>query len=140
MNKIKDMENRFPVSIKGVLTINDQFVLLKNEREEWELPGGRIEAGETPELCVVREIEEELGLKAAVATLLDTWLFEVVPGKQVFIVTYACRATGVTSAQLQLSHEHKEVGLFSLEAALALNMPDGYKRSLSNYSNKISVQ
>lgn len=134
------MENRFPVSIKGVLTLNDQFVLLKNEREEWELPGGRMEAGESPELCVVREIEEELGLKSVVNGILDTWLFEVLPGKQVFIVTYACLVTDeIAAEQLQISHEHKEVGLFSLEAALALNMPDGYKRSLSNYTNQLSV-
>ncbi|RYD99211.1 MAG: NUDIX domain-containing protein [Sphingobacteriales bacterium] len=128
------MDNRFPVSIKGVLTIGDKFVLLKNEREEWELPGGRIEAGESPELYLVREIEEELGLKPVVNGILDTWLYEVLPGKQVFIATYSCTGTGMTAEQIQISHEHKEVGLFHLEAALALNMPVGYKRSLANYS------
>ena len=32
----------FAVSIKGVVFIDDRVVLLKNEREEWELPGGRL--------------------------------------------------------------------------------------------------
>lgn len=128
------MNNRFPVSIKGVVTIAGKFVLLKNERGEWELPGGRIEAGESPELCVLREIEEELGIQAEVTGILDAWLFEVLPGKHVFITTYACTTKVQAAETLQISHEHKEVGLFSLEAALGLNMPVGYKRSLTNYS------
>lgn len=127
------MDKRFPVSIKGVLVIAGKFVLLKNERGEWELPGGRIEIGESPEVCVIREIEEELGIKAEVAGILDAWLFEVLPGKHVFISTYACTTKAAAANTLQISHEHKEVGLFSLEEALSLNMPEGYKASLKRY-------
>ncbi len=127
------MDKRFPVSIKAVLTINEQFVLLKNERQEWELPGGRIEIGESPEACVTREIEEELGIKAEVTGILDAWLFEVVPGRHVFITTYACTTEAAASNTLQISPEHKELGLFGLEEALSLKMPEGYKASLKRY-------
>jgi len=35
------------VSVKGVLIIDGGVVLLRNERDEWELPGGRVDPEDT---------------------------------------------------------------------------------------------
>lgn len=81
----------FKVSIKGVLVGPDgRVVLLENERNEWELPGGQIEPGESPPQCLAREFQEELCLQVEVEQPLDTYLFEVTPGRHVFIATYKC--------------------------------------------------
>lgn len=120
---------RFPVSIKGVVAIDGKFCLLRNERAEWELPGGRLEAGEDPLAACLREIDEELGLKVLVTRILDSWLYDVKGAGEVLIVTYACAPlTGVTP---RLSHEHKALGLFAPAEIAALVMPDGYKRSIA---------
>lgn len=42
---------------------------------EWEFPGGKIEPGETPEACIVREIKEELDV-------------DVIVGKQMIPIDY----------------------------------------------------
>jgi mutator protein MutT len=122
---------RFPVSVKGVVAQNGKIVLLKNEREEWELPGGKLELGETPEACVVREIAEELGLAVTIGPLLDTWVYHITEDAIVLIVTYGCYPE--TFSTITHSPEHKAVGLFGADEIVALPMPEGYKKSIRGW-------
>jgi len=98
-----------------------------NEREEWELPGGQIEIGETSEECLAREIDEELGVKVRVGELLDAYLFEVIEDTYVFITTYRCDLDGEFAPSL--SDEHERLACFP-PTALPDNLPAGYRRSI----------
>jgi len=118
----------FPVSIKGVLIIDGKALLLKNERDEWDLPGGRIELGETPENCLIREFQEETSVNVKVEEIIDSYLFEVIPEKHVFIVTYGCELKADFSPKI--SNEHQELGLHSIGQLKNINIPVGYANSV----------
>ncbi len=118
----------FPVSIKGVLLLpSSEVVLALNDRNEWELPGGRIETGEGSAECMIREFNEELGVEVEALGIIDSYLFEVIPGKHVFIVTYGCRLVG--GFDPKVSHEHASIDTFPVDA-LPVNLPSGYARSI----------
>lgn len=123
---------RFPVSIKGVVIRHGRVIVLKNERDEWELPGGKLEPDETPEICVGREIREELQLEVQPMRLLDTWVYRITPALRVLIVTYGCAE--MAARQAVLSHEHKEVQWVPLDDVVRLRMPQGYKASIAAWA------
>ncbi len=131
MHTTSDGGRVFPVSVKGVVVRDGRVLLLKNEREEWELPGGKLELGESPEACVAREITEEIGLPVITGPVLDAWQYHISEGRDVVIITYGCHLTG--DGPPVLSNEHKEIGLFTPAEVPRLNMPDGYKRSVASW-------
>ncbi len=65
------------VTTDCIMMIEDQVVLIKRGREPFKgryaLPGGIVEYGESVEECVVREMEEETGLRAKVLDLVGVY-------------------------------------------------------------------
>ncbi len=84
------------------LIIKDKEVLLVQRKEEecvdahlkWEIPGGKIETGETPEEATVREIREETGIEVKINKLIPQILtvnWEYSWGiQQTFLICYQC--------------------------------------------------
>ena len=110
--------------------MGDKLLLVKNERDEWEPPGGKIEPGETPEQCVLREIKEELNLTAEIDSLLDAWMYKVGGKVNCFVVIYQCKPLNKGEQKIKLSFEHNEFGLFTPNEIKNLNMSERYKNTI----------
>lgn len=128
-----------PVSVKAALRCGNKWVLLRNERNEWELPGGRVDSTDVSlEAAVRRECCEELGIDVEVGELIDAYLFEVVPGRRVTVVCFAATADASAEASLALSDEHTAVGLFTVDELEGLAVPVGYRTAIERALAKLS--
>jgi 8-oxo-dGTP pyrophosphatase MutT (NUDIX family) len=50
-------------SARAALLLTRRSATLRDHAGQWALPGGRIDAGETPEAAALRELHEEIGLR-----------------------------------------------------------------------------
>lgn len=97
--------------IKSLILRDGKFLAVHKSTssdELFELPGGRMEYGETIEETVVREVAEETTLKVRPVRLLDTWNYINEKNEhQVAGVIYLCKIVGEES-NIQLSEEHDD--------------------------------
>ncbi|NLE13596.1 MAG: 8-oxo-dGTP diphosphatase MutT [Clostridiales bacterium] len=98
----------------------------------WEFPGGKIERGETPEECLVRECYEELGITIKTEQFAQEVMYEY-PDITVNIHFYFCEIISGDPVCI----EHNDVQWFSLEEVSKLSLCPADDKMLSLLSKDI---
>jgi len=90
-----DYKNPLPVAV--CIAINNQGKILITKRNlepginKWALPGGFIEANETPEKACLRELKEETGVKGEIDRLIGVYAKKARKYGSLLIIGYVVR-------------------------------------------------
>ena len=112
------------VAVGAVILDGDRVLLVQRGQEplkgEWSLPGGAVEAGETLEAALAREVREETALEVEVGDVVEVLdsIRRDAEGRTEYhyvIIDYACRVRAGTPARGTDADDVRWVGIDELE-------------------------
>lgn len=140
------------VSVKGVLfRIRNgarEVLLLRNDRCEWELPGGRIEGSESDAECLSREFLEETSLFVDVGPRVHRGILTVEPPyvpevAKISISAYGCQVKEPAASEISvvLSTEHDDARWIPVSTLAATgDLPEIYKIAILNWNRELELR
>jgi 8-oxo-dGTP pyrophosphatase MutT (NUDIX family) len=128
------------VPAASAIVVDDAGRILLHRRQDndqWALPGGKMELGESIAGCAIREVKEETGFDVEVTGIVGTYtdpkhVFAYDDGevRQEFSICFATRIVGGT---LAVSEESFEVAFHAPEQVERLPMVDSIRLRVTDY-------
>ncbi len=135
--------NSIVPAASAVIVDQDGRILVhrRTDNELWSIPGGGMEIGESIAETVVREVEEETGLKVEPERLVGIYTnprhvtaYNDGEVRQQFSICFACRIVG--GQLLDQADESLEVGFFSPEQIEDMPMHPSIRLRIAHFLEK----
>ena len=104
------------MKVTSAIIVKDNKILITQKgskgrfAHKWEFPGGKIDAGETPEECILRELFEELRIRIQVESFFCECIHTYPEGQNI-VLAYCC---SWQSGEITLT-EHSDYKWVSVE-------------------------
>ena len=131
------LQKPFKLSVKVV--INDErnrCLLLKRSMSskgnpgKWDLPGGKLESGESFDETLLREVFEETGLTISIDRIAGTAESEAPKMKVVYLIMEA----HLKSGQVHLSDEHEDYIWVDRQDLPKIDLAEQFRQFAQDYS------
>ena len=130
---------RFALSAKVLVRDEQGRVLLlkrsvrsKNNRGKWDLPGGKVDTGESFDGALLREVAEETGLTVSLVGVAGTAESDLPDRK----VVYLLMDGRLTSGEVRLSEEHDEFAWVERSRLSVVDVCEQFRSFLEAYSGQ----
>ena len=129
------ISDKFPVSVKSLIFDDKRFLLIKNERDEWDIPGGKIENNHNVIETLVREVKEELNITIDNYNVLlaKKYLFRK---QEIIVIVYNSKITD--EDPIILSFENIDYKFFSYDELNQLKLTPWAKDSIDEFKNNLN--
>ncbi|MBI2641848.1 NUDIX hydrolase [Candidatus Roizmanbacteria bacterium] len=133
------MKKTVSAFVLGVIKLKNKYLLTRRQEidpedpkdfyNKWQLPGGGISFGETAEEALLREVEEELGFKVRIISVVPYILNSIRKSWQGHGIVFLCRPTS-SNFKVKLNRESKTFGWFTAEQISNLKGLPGLKEAI----------
>ena len=126
----------FGLAVKAIVSDEQGRILLirrslesKNFKHKWDLPGGKVDPGESFDQALLREVEEETGLVVAITGVAGATEFEMA-AVRVAVLILEVRSTGGT---VRLSSEHDQFAWAPRAEVAGMDLSEQLRSFLIDY-------
>lgn len=128
---------------KALVIFDGKFVMVQRDNKpeilnpnKWNLPGGGIEPGETPNEAVLRELHEEIDVTPKIIEGMGTTTYS--DGSAV-VHRFAARLNKEERDQVRLASEGQQLAWFTLDEALTMDLSAHLRSYLTECSSDIEA-
>lgn len=129
----------FGLSVRALVRDRDgRCLVIRRSRESsfwpgrWDLPGGKLDPGETFDGALVREVKEETGLDVGLAEFAGAAGWELPHIRLVFV----CMTADIIGGELRLSEEHDEHLWIAHEQISTFDLCDPIVKALGTHNRE----
>lgn len=125
--------------VTAVIKVKQRYLLTKRQEIDkedpsdfvgkWQLPGGGINFGESPEKALIREIKEETGLDIKIKSVVPYIINSFRTNWHGIGIVLCCKLIK-KGQKVKLNHEASNFGWFSYKEAMKLDILPGGKEAL----------